>query len=734
MAGTNAKNRRGVLISGAYGLGNPGDEAILEAILARIKEADSSIPVTVLSRDPANTAERFRTRALKSFDIIRIIRTLKSCSLLISGGGSLLQNSTSTRSLLYYLFVMKLARAMGCKVLMYGCGIGPIKGNLCKKLAAKIIDSCADCITLRDNGALESLKELGIQERSGGEAGARSVLVTADPVFSLQASEKKDADRAMEAFGISEDDPFIAIAVKDCPDFAGKEDVIVSAAAKCYSGHGLKSVFIASSEEDKALAERICGSLETPYRIISGSFGAGPVIALLQKARALVSVRLHYLIFAAIAGTPSAALSYDPKVSGFMKELGCGSCVELKDITEESLTGLIEEAITKDRAEILAAASALREREAANGRVLLDMIGRPSEDSLRSGPVRIAFFTTDFGVGGMQRSLVNILKKLDLTRCKADVYYTSDGSFFDLPQREGLRYIKIQPRPYWFRFVHFSLLKLFSKPFAPEEEYDVAVDFNSYQNDCALMAVQCNAKRRVMFVHNDVRVKLAEEPRYRVLWHFFKSKFRYFDEFAAVSTRIVESFRECSHTNAPIWTIPNYIDTEEIFQKADQVHPLHVDQTLYNVCAVGRLCHQKGIDILLDIFAKAAHARPDLHLYLIGDGPDREALHNQARDLGIDLRVTFLGTMRNPYVVMNKMDALVLTSRYEGQGMVVLEAKALGLDLYVARSLEGCNPGIPCCDDIEAALLSADKHAKQRDSLAAYNNNITRQLNRIFRI
>ena len=733
MTGSNIKTRKGVLISGAYGLGNPGDEAILEAILARIKEADSSMPVTVLSRDPAQTSERFKLRALRSFDFPRIIKTLKCCNLLISGGGSLLQNSTSTRSLLYYLLIIRLAKAMGCKVLMYGCGIGPVKGKICKKLTASIVSSCADCITLRDSDALASLKDLGVQGTDADSPEARTIAVTADPALALSACSSKDAARAMDAFGISEDDRFLAFAVKDCPQLFGKEECIASAAARCFEECGLKSVFLAFCDKDKALAERICSTLKTPYRIISGSFGAGPVITLLQKAEALVSVRLHSLVFAALAGTPAVALSYDPKVSGFMKDLGCGSCVDLAELTEEKLFELIGDARTKDRAEILSAAAALKEREAENGRLLLEMMGSP-EPALSEGPVRIAFFTTDFGVGGMQRSLINILKNLDLTRCSADVYYTSEGSFFELPQREGLRYIKCEPRPYWYRFVYFSILRRFAKPFAPEEEYDVAVDFNSYQNDCALMAVCCNAKRRVMFVHNDVRVKLAEEPRYRVLWHFFRSKFRYYDEFAAVSTRIVESFRECSGTNAPIWTIPNYIDTEEIFKKADEEHPLHVDQSRYNVCAVGRLCHQKGIDILLDIFAKAAHARPDLHLYLIGDGPDREALHNQARDRGIDLRVTFLGTMRNPYVVMNKMDALVLTSRYEGQGMVVLEAKALGLDLYVARSLEGCNPGIPCCDDIEAALLSADKHVKQRDSLAAYNENITRQLNRIFRI
>ena len=77
MTGSNIKTRKGVLISGAYGLGNPGDEAILEAILARVKEADGSMPVTVLSRDPAQTSERFKLRALRSFDFPRILRIMR---------------------------------------------------------------------------------------------------------------------------------------------------------------------------------------------------------------------------------------------------------------------------------------------------------------------------------------------------------------------------------------------------------------------------------------------------------------------------------------------------------------------------------------------------------------------------------------------------------------------------------------------------------------------------------
>ncbi|MBQ3931699.1 MAG: glycosyltransferase, partial [Firmicutes bacterium] len=172
----------------------------------------------------------------------------------------------------------------------------------------------------------------------------------------------------------------------------------------------------------------------------------------------------------------------------------------------------------------------------------------------------------------------------------------------------------------------------------------------------------------------------------------------------------------------------------EIFQKADKPLVFRFDNSKYNLCAVGRLCHQKGFDILLDIYGRAAELRQDLHLYIIGDGPDKDALRLKAREMEIDRRMTFLGNQPNPYAYMSHMDGLALTSRYEGQGMVIMEAKALGLDLYVSRNLEGCNQGIRCSDDIAAELLTADKKVKVRDDLSAYNRNITRQLARIFGI
>ena len=720
--------KKGIVICGAYGLGNCGDEAILDAVISEVRECAGAAEITVISRAPKETSKLHGVNAVWSFDIIGIVRALKRCALFISGGGSLIQDITSSRSLYYYLATLRLAKKMGCRVLMYGCGIGPVNKEKNRKAAAKVINECADCITLRDAKAMAELEALG--------ASAEDIRLSADPALSLEPISGQDLARAMSALGIDDAERYCIISPMDPPGGKLPDEAIAKAAGEIFKRHLIKTVFLCLGEGDCAAAERIAELMTTPYLIIKEGLPFRTALGIVSGAEAMLSARLHALIFAAAAGVPAAALSTDPKVSGFMEDLGMGDVLDPAGASAESLAQAIEAAMSQDRADLRTRSAELRRREQTNVRVLSEYMERSGifrkPPRAEGEPVRLAIFTSDFRVGGMQKSLINLLKHLDTSRCTADVYYYDGELFYDLPVKDGIKYIKLEPRPYWYRFVYFRLLMKFAKDPAPGTHYDGSVDFNSYQNECALYACSVDADKRVMFIHNDVKRKLAEEPRYRVLWHFFKGKFAYYDEFAAVSSGIVESFRECSHAKAPIWIVPNYIDTEEIFRKADQPLVFRFDQSKYNLCAVGRLCHQKGFDILLDIFAKAAELRPDLHLYIIGDGPDREALRVQTRDLGIDFRTTFLGRQANPYAYMARMDGLALTSRYEGQGMVVMEGKALGLDLYISKNLEEYNQGIHCTEDIVQALLVADKKNKTRDSLDAYNNNITRQLARIF--
>lgn len=345
---------------------------------------------------------------------------------------------------------------------------------------------------------------------------------------------------------------------------------------------------------------------------------------------------------------------------------------------------------------------------------------------------KIAIFQSDFRVGGIQKALINILNGFDYTECAVDVYYFDEGHFFDLPQHENLRFIPCRPYPYWYRLVRFGLLRRFARVPVEDTDYDVAVDFNSYRNECSVGALTVKAKKRVMWIHNDMEIKLKNEPKYRILWHFFKGKFKYFDEFAAVSPGIIPGFRRATGINdKPITAIPNHIDTAEIFEKAKRPIDLDVDPGCYNLCTMGRLCHQKGYDILLGYMAEVHKKRPDIRLYMLGDGPDREKLTEQMHALGLDETVTMLGNQANPFPYLDKMDGFVLTSRYEGQGIVIWEAKTLGLELFISKNLEAYNPGISGYDDIPAALIGAHRREKHYDDLSEYNAAITASLNKV---
>ncbi len=344
----------------------------------------------------------------------------------------------------------------------------------------------------------------------------------------------------------------------------------------------------------------------------------------------------------------------------------------------------------------------------------------------------IAIFQRDLQVGGIQRALVNILENLDYSRYCVDLYVFDDQPFYALKEHPGLRILSGRAWPYGSRFVPFALARrLFPLP-RFDRDYDVAVDFNSYSQECAAGALAVKAKKRVMWVHNDMRVKYAEEPKYRLLWHFFKGKFRCFDGFAAVSGGIVEGFRRMTGLrDVPVTVVPNVVDTAEIFQKAQEACLLTVDETKYNLCSMGRLVHQKGFDLLLEDFAKVHAQRPDMYLTLIGDGPERSALEAQSERLGLRDCVRFTGNLQNPFPLLKQMDGFALESRYEGQGIVLWEAKCLGLALFMHKRLEPYNPGLTGVEDMVSALRAARKREKRLDDLREYNEGVLHALDEV---
>lgn len=121
------KKKYDVVLSGYYGFGNSGDDALLYAITDSLREVMPDVRVCVLSAKAKEMRKVYGVDCAARFNPFAVRRALKSAKMLISGGGSLIQDVTSSKSLVYYLSVMRYAARYGDKVYVYANGIGPLK-------------------------------------------------------------------------------------------------------------------------------------------------------------------------------------------------------------------------------------------------------------------------------------------------------------------------------------------------------------------------------------------------------------------------------------------------------------------------------------------------------------------------------------------------------------------------------------------------------------------------------
>ena len=312
-------------ILGYYGYENSGDDALLEAIISDMKELDSSFAATVLSHTPQKTALSYNTQSIDRFNIWRINNVLKRVKLLIVGGGSLVQDVTSTKSLLYYLTVIQLAKKHGVKVMLYANGIGPITKNANVKKAARVLNT-VDVITLRDEESAELLKSIGVNKPY--------VEVTADPAFSLKKDSNGSADKLKKQYGFYGKE-YLCVSVRGfVNDNDGeKEKNIANLLDYICNKKSLIPVFVPMQmPRDIQKSRDVMAYMNTPATIIEQKIETSDMLEILAGADSAVAVRLHMLIFGAIAGLPVLGIEYDPKVKAFQEYIGQPYTISVDDI------------------------------------------------------------------------------------------------------------------------------------------------------------------------------------------------------------------------------------------------------------------------------------------------------------------------------------------------------------------------------------------------------------------
>lgn len=318
-----------IIISGYYGLGNSGDEALLKSIVSDLKSIDPQISITALSGNTSLTQKLYGIKTVNRFNLLAVVRQMRKAKLLISGGGTLIQDATSTKSLLYYLAIIFIAKKMGLKVMLYANGIGPIKEKNIKKVN-KVLNM-VDLITLRENVSLEEIERCSVKKPR--------VLVTADPAFNLQSAPKERAEEILAEYSIEKDDKLVAVSVRDCANLPENFEEEMARSLDAIAQRGYVPIFIPMQKSsDLAISLGVATKMKEQSRVIDCDLSISDMLAIIGKCSIACGMRLHMLIFASVMNVPMAGIAYDPKIRGFMEYMNQKSYVELDGFEKEAFT------------------------------------------------------------------------------------------------------------------------------------------------------------------------------------------------------------------------------------------------------------------------------------------------------------------------------------------------------------------------------------------------------------
>ena len=287
-----------ILICGYYGYGNMGDETMLSVVIRELLSKTPSLRLCVLSADARKTSECLGVDAVPRFDPRRIAEAMARSRMLLFGGGNLLQDKTSTHSLLYYTHILRAAKKRGLKIYVYANGIGPILRKRNGARAAEAL-ALADAVSLRDKDSLAFVNALPY---------TKSARLTFDPAILAERS----------AFPIPDGNYFVAVPKRTVP-----ADQLARLISLLAQKTGMTPVLVSMYDgQDTRHVGRIAS--QTGARICRPK-NAGECISLFSSARLVISSRLHALVYATAAACPMMGYSDDRKLFSYLESIGLGS-------------------------------------------------------------------------------------------------------------------------------------------------------------------------------------------------------------------------------------------------------------------------------------------------------------------------------------------------------------------------------------------------------------------------
>jgi len=334
------KGHARILITGSYGQGNTGDEAILTAILDQLRRRMPDARLVVVAGDTETIRRQFGVETVWWGDWAGIAQAVRQSDMVIQGGGGIFFDYSGFHAwnlfengapdLAHYGGFSLLANLYHKPFMVYGVGVGPLTTDAGREMV-KVAHSLADKITVRDVESKSSLEELGIE--------SNGIEVTADPAFSMRPADEGRAREILSEQGIDCARPVIAVTARPWDyEITQSEWEHSLAGAISELAHSKQAQILMvpfHKGYDDGPLSRIREQLTASEVFVLGNrYAPNEIAGVIGACDLLIGMRLHSILFAILTGTPAVALAYDPKVRSLARRIGHEEiCVDLADLS-----------------------------------------------------------------------------------------------------------------------------------------------------------------------------------------------------------------------------------------------------------------------------------------------------------------------------------------------------------------------------------------------------------------
>lgn len=298
---------------------------------------------------------------------------------------------------------------------------------------------------------------------------------------------------------------------------------------------------------------------------------------------------------------------------------------------------------------------------------------------------KIVFCIESLACGGAEKSLLSLLNNINQSKYDIDILVNKSGGEFEklLPDSMNLYSIGFKPNLYdrfvykYFRMLNGSkqyhnaqlLWKSFQNSIPPyAKSYDIAIawgqGFATYYT-----SKKVNADKKFAWINTD----------YEKAGYYWKQDFAIYEEFTkiiGISDHVRQSLGKFL-PNHKLITIRNIIDPDEIRERGQESIDEKFDPEVTNIVSVGRLVDYKGFHLAIDAIRILKNENYKVHLYIIGDGAEKDNLETLTKENAITDQISILGFRSNPYPYIKNCDIYLQSSLFEGLGRTVIEASIL---------------------------------------------------------